>query len=243
MPNHLMSKIHFSGDQSRIDELLEFIKGDDTLFDFNKVIPMPESLNIETSSRTDSGLKAYRDFITMYTMDGTVEKDLLNIPKEKEEIFLKARPDINLDEWNLGRTAFQNEQKYGSKSWFEFHIQAWGSKWNSYNSEMAEDNTIEFCTAWTNVKPVVIALSQKFPDIEMKYQWADEDIGLNMGDVTFKGGECIDEISFENDSKEAFEFAADMWGLDLEEEGLIFNEKSGTYERQDMDTSESPTMG
>ena len=237
MPNHLMSKIHFSGDQSRIDELLESIKGDETLFDFNRVIPMPESLNIEASSRTDSGLRAYRDFITMYTMDGTIEKDLLNIPKEKEGIFLKTRPDIKLDEWNLGRTAFQNEQKYGSKSWFEFHIQQWGSKWNSYNSEMAEDNTIEFCTAWTNVKPVVIALSQKFPDIEMKYQWADEDIGLNMGDVTFKGGECIDEISFENDSKEAFEFAADMWGLDLEEEGLIFNEKSGTYERQDIRNS------
>ena len=243
MPNHLMSKIHFSGDQSRINELLEFIKGEDTIFDFNRVIPMPESLNIEASSRTDSGLKAYRDFITMYTMDGTVEKDLLNIPKEKEEIFLKARPDINLDEWNLGRTAFQNEQKYGVKTGYEFHIRLWGSKWNSYNSEMAEDNTIEFCTAWTNVKPVVIALSQKFPDIEMRYQWADEDIGVNMGDVTFKDGECIDEIGFNNDSKEAIEFAADMWGIDLEEEGFVFNEKSGTYERQDTDIAENPTMG
>ena len=240
MPNHLMSKIHFSGEQSRIDELLESIKGEETLFDFNRVIPMPESLNIEAGSHTENGLKAYRDFITAYTMDGTLEKDLLNIPKEKEEIFLKARPDIDLDEWNLGRTAFQNEQKYGSKNWYEFHIQQWGSKWNSYNSEMAEDNTIEFNTAWTNVKPVVIALSQKFPDIEINYRWADEDIGINMGDVTFKGGECVDEISFENDSKEAIEFAAEMWGLDLEEEGLIYNEKSGTYERQDIE--ESPTM-
>ena len=242
MPNHLMSKIHFSGEQSRIDELLESIKGEETLFDFNRVIPMPESLNIEAGTHTENGLKAYRDFITAYTMDGTVEKDLLNIPKEKEEIFLKARPDINLDEWNLGRTAFQNEQKYGSKTWYEFHIQAWGSKWNSYNSEMAEDNTIEFNTAWTNVKPVVLALSQKFPNIEISYRWADEDIGINMGDVTFKNGECVDEISFDNDSKEAIEFAADMWGIDLEEEGFVFNEKLGTYERQDMDIEESPTM-
>ncbi|MDE6725053.1 MAG: hypothetical protein K2J79_05555, partial [Ruminiclostridium sp.] len=106
----------------------------------------------------------------------------------------------------------------------------------------AEDNTIEFNTAWTNVKPVVLALSQKFPDIEMNYRWADEDIGINMGDVTFKNGECVDEVSFENDSKEAIEFAAEMWGIDLEEEGLYFNEKSGTYERQDIDAAESPTM-
>ena len=108
---------------------------------------------------------------------------------------------------------------------------------------MAEDNTIEFNTAWTNVKPVVLALSQKFPDIEINYRWADEDIGINMGDVTFKDGECVDEISFENDSKEAIEFAAEMWGLDLEEEGFVFNEKSGTYERQDTDIAENPTMG
>ena len=240
MPNHLMSKIHFSGEQSRINELLEFIKGEDTLFDFNKVIPMPESLNIEAGTHTENGLRAYREFIAMYTMDGTVEKDLLNIPKEKEDAFLKMRPDIKQNEWDLGRTAFQNEQKYGSQTWYQFHIQEWGSKWNSYNSEIAEDNTIEFCTAWTNVKPVVLVLSQKFPDIEMNYRWADEDIGINMGNVTFKGGECVDEISFENDSKEAIEFAAEMWGLDLEEEGLIYNEKSGTYERQDIE--ESPTM-
>ena len=243
MPNHLMSKIHFSGDQSRIDELLKSIKGEETIFDFNKVIHMPESLNIEAGSHTDNGLKAYKDFITTYTMDGTVEKDLLNIPKEKEEIFLRMRPDIKLDEWELGRTAFQNEQKYGVATWYQFCTERWGSKWNAYQTEITEDNTIEFNTAWSNVKPVVLALSQKFPDIEMNYRWADEDIGRNMGNVTFRGGECIDSIEFEACSKEAYEFAAEMWGLDLEEEGLIFNEESGTYERQNMDIAESPTMG
>ncbi len=117
MPNHLMSKLHFLGEQKRIEELLESIKGEETLFDFNKVLPMPESLNIEAGSRTDNGLKAYKDFISVYTMDGTEQKDLLNIPKEKEEVFLRMRPDIKRDEWNLGKTAFQNEQKYGAKTW------------------------------------------------------------------------------------------------------------------------------
>ncbi len=50
MPNHLMSKLHFSGEQKRIDELLESIKGEETLFDFNKVLPMPESLNSISST-------------------------------------------------------------------------------------------------------------------------------------------------------------------------------------------------
>ena len=83
MPNHLMSKLHFSGEQKRIDEILEFIKGEETLFDFNTIIPMPESLNIEEGSRTNNGLKSYMDFITAYTMDGTEKKGLDEYPERK----------------------------------------------------------------------------------------------------------------------------------------------------------------
>ena len=243
MPNHLLSSLHFSGEQKRIDELMESIKGEDTCFDFNTILPMPESLNIEAGIRTEKGLKAYKDFVYVYTFAGTEQKDLLNIPKDKEEIFLRTRRDIRRDEWELGKTAFQNEQKYGAATWYDWARENWGSKWNAYQTEELEDNTIEFNTAWSNVKPVILALSEKFPDVEMNYQWYDEDIGCNMGDVTFKDGECIDSIEFEAFSKEAFEFAAEMWGFDLEEEGYIFNEKTGIYEWQDMDIAESPTMG
>ena len=242
MPNHLLSNLHFFGDQKRIDELMKSIKGEETCFDFNAVLPMPESLNIESGSRTNNGLKAYKDFITVYTMDVTAEKDLLNIPKESEEAFLKFRPDIDREEWALGRTAFQNVQKYGAATWYDWARENWGSKWNAYQTERLEDNTIEFNTAWSNVKPVIFALSEKFPDIEMRYQWADEDIGSNVGDVTYKGGECIENIEFEPCSKEAYEFAAEMWGVDLENEGFIFNETTGTYEWQDTDATESPIM-
>ena len=40
MPNHLLSSLHFSGEQKRIDELMESIKGEDTCFDFNTILPM-----------------------------------------------------------------------------------------------------------------------------------------------------------------------------------------------------------
>ena len=78
-----MSKLHFSGEQKKINELLESIKGEETLFDFNKVLPMPESLNIEAGSRTNNGLKSYMDFITAYTMDGTEKKGLDEYPERK----------------------------------------------------------------------------------------------------------------------------------------------------------------
>ena len=83
-----MNRLHLSGDQERINKLLESVKGEDSVLDFNRIIPMPETLNIECGSRTDRGLKAYKEFIAVYTLDGTEKRDLLNIPKEKEEIFL-----------------------------------------------------------------------------------------------------------------------------------------------------------
>lgn len=52
--------------------------------DFNKVIPMPGSLNIETSSRTDQGLKAYRDFIEAYTVGHTEVLTSFGNVKRKE---------------------------------------------------------------------------------------------------------------------------------------------------------------
>lgn len=241
MPNHLMSKLHFSGEQKRIDELLESIKGEETLFDFNKVLPMPESLNIEAGSRTDNGLKAYKDFITAYTMDGTEKKDLLNIPKEKEDAFLRARQDIRRDEWELGRTAFQNEQKYGAPTWYEWAINAWGTKWSAYQAEIVEDNTIIFNTAWSRTMPVIQKLAKNFPDIKFEYCWADEDLGINTGTAEFENGEIIHDEFFEPQSKEAYELAAELWGLDLAEEGFIFDEEKQTYEYRD-EPNESPQM-
>lgn len=72
MPNHIINTIRLTGDQEKISELLESVK--DNRFgigslDFNKVIPMPESLQIETGSSMERGLKAYKQFIDIYTLN------------------------------------------------------------------------------------------------------------------------------------------------------------------------------
>lgn len=236
-----MNRLRLSGNQERINELLESVKGEETVLDFNQIIPMPESLNIECGSRTDRGLRAYKDFVYVYTFAGTEEKDLLNIPKEKEEIFLKARPDIKRDEWELGRAEFQNEQKYGAPTWYEWARQSWGTKWSAYNAEIVEDNTIMFNTAWSRAMPVIQKLAENFPDIHFEYCWADEDLGVNTGMDEFENSEIIHDEFFDPQSKEAYELAADLWNIDLAEEGYIFDEENQTYEYRD-EQSESPQM-
>lgn len=104
MPNHVENIITLSGNEQEIRRMLEHIKSDELgvgTVDFNKIIPMPESFNIETGTRTDRGLRAYRDFIEVYTF-GRSAKDALkaleDIPEKSEEIFLRQRTDIRRDE-------------------------------------------------------------------------------------------------------------------------------------------------
>ena len=125
MPNHVENHIEFSGDARQIRTMLESIKTDEYgigTIDFNKIIPMPKSLNVEAGSRTDRGLKAYRDFIEVYTFGRPAEdakKALENIPIESESAFLRQRTDIKCDEWELGKTAWNNIRQYGAPTWYE----------------------------------------------------------------------------------------------------------------------------
>ena len=59
MPNHITNILKFKGDSEQVHTMLDKIKSDELSLgsiDFNKIIPMPESLNIEAGSRTDEAL-------------------------------------------------------------------------------------------------------------------------------------------------------------------------------------------
>lgn len=244
MPNHVKNQLHLSGDRNRINELLKSIKGENTVLDFNKIIPMPESLHIEAGSKTERGLAAYKEFIAVYIFDGSVQKpDLLDIPEKSEQAFLRMRKDIQPDEWELGKTAFQNQIRYGAPTWYEWAIENWGTKWSAYDTGMEINNTIIFNTAWSRAMPVISKLAEMYPVISFMYRWADEDLGSNVGIAEFKSGELVHDEFYEACSREAYELAADLWGLNLEEEGYVFNEEKQTYEYDfSEEQSEDPSM-
>lgn len=236
MPNHVVNQISLQGDPEKIRLLLEAVKSDELgvgTMDFNKVIPMPESLNIEAGSRTDRGLKAYRDFVEIYTLAGTMNMDKLDaIPVESENVFLQQRKDIKEDEWELGKAAWNNIRQYGAPTWYEWAIHHWGTKWNAYGYEDGEDysgeDKLSFQTAWSAPHPVLERLSEMFPDIEMEHEWADEDIGQNCGRYSYQGGERIEEY-FPESEKEAIEFACRMWEYDPADMDLCLNAEGTGY--------------
>lgn len=182
MPNHVVNHISLNGDPEKIRSMLEAIKSDELgvgSVDFNKIIPMPKSLDIEESTRTDRGLKAYRDFIEVYTFGRSAEdalKALEDIPAESEEIFLRQRTDIKRDEWELGKTAWHNIRQYGAPTWYDWAINNWGTKWNAYGYgddkiDYHNGDMLYFQTAWAAPHPVLAKLAEMFPDIELEHEW------------------------------------------------------------------------
>lgn len=99
--------------------------------------------------------------------------------------------------------------------WYSWHIHFWGTKWNANETQVIDDYTVEFDTAWNMPEEVFKAISKKYnTTINVKY--ADENIGYNCGIVFYKNGE---EEGYEN--KEGDEkFADRLWGWgEQEEEG------------------------
>ena len=207
--------------------------------DFNKLIPMPPELKIECGSRKDAGLKLYREFVAV---SSAVSLSTLHAPEtvraaqvtahlEKWDAKEKADPEL----WELGKSAFQNIQKYGVPTWYEWSTQHWGTKWNAYQCRPLndKDDTMEFLTANGSVPRLVAAISRRYPDQEITYRWADENLGHNVGEIVFKNGEQIEMDILPDSSRAAYEMAAELTGIDLASCNLFLTADKSTYEYQE----------
>ena len=61
----------------------------------------------------------------------------------------------------------------------------------------------------------------------MDYCWADEDFGSNTGRLQFRNGEVVDGYIPDDQSPEAYEFAAAIQDLALEDFGLALDKDTG----------------
>lgn len=264
MPNHVTNRITIHADGAQLNEILEAVKYDEVgigSIDFNKLIPMPESLNIESGSETDRAISLYLTAINPMQPDmgcgkvsmeelaalnqGLNRKNCLrsyssNLTQGDIAKYTQYKP---LDEYlSLGKAAVENFINYGSATWYEWSIRNWGTKWNAYGYDDTDfhpkENVLEFKTAWDSVPEIMQVLSEKYPDVEFTYEYADEDIGSNAGRLVYFGGEITYEDIPRLHSKEAYEMAFDIWKCSPEDYDLVFSEDTGTYEfKPDLEMS------
>ena len=126
MPNHtdnLLSIVGRNKIKSILKPYLSRNKVDGSFLDFNKIVPMPDCI-LESLKFGDC------------------------------KQILKKRTEKQKDAWKL----LENENKIkclnetGVDGWYEWSIQNWGTKWNSYNNRFYKKDGCEclfFQTAWS----------------------------------------------------------------------------------------------
>jgi hypothetical protein len=79
-----------------------------------------------------------------------------------------------------------------------------------YSGSVISDSSVYFQTAWATPYKAMVSLSEKFPSVTIKVQYADEDFGHNVGEYTLLSGDEIDINIPEGGSSEAIKMALEI---------------------------------
>ena len=158
MPNWVAHKVTVRGDSSLISTFINAIKGEDCAFDFNKIAPMPESLNMASGGITDEAIVAYvtnngecqlsdelicwcKDCgVTNMFADDYINKTFDRVKKmikengvDKKYSFASGgfgtEAEPMLTLYDAGKIYVENVNNYGCTTWYDWARQNWGTKW------------------------------------------------------------------------------------------------------------------
>lgn len=195
MPNHVANILTVKGTPEQVKEVMDILVNENGNITFDKFAPMPEDLVKVTSPVSVVSQKEYDE--------------------KKAELERKLASGESVWSTTLPITKkMQKEyiEKYGVDNWYDWAKLNWGTKWGAYDGYKIDDNTVFFQTAWNTPVNAMITLSEKFPEVVINVQYADEDFGHNVGEYDVQGAEIIKENVPKGGSLEAIEMALDIQG-------------------------------
>lgn len=157
MPNWTTKFIHVEGREADLRAFLDAVEWQDQLFDFNRIIPMPEILKHTGSS--------------FLTIDGECVKSWYVVSRGEDF-------HENVRRFTPEEEALLNEIGYHNR--YHWPIEHWGTKWNACNPEIATDRLsagqldISFDTAWDSPMPVFRRIFEMFPALSFRCTWQHE---------------------------------------------------------------------
>lgn len=228
MPNWVVNRVTVTGSEEDIERFKALVTSDESVFDFNRIKPMPKELNIVSGGIEHLCIDAYLK--SRKTEAKSIEEFLeeINLPdwfkpdgKDHGVVFDRQTGPGGLgDIIAYGEVYCALKERYGATSWYDWCVRNWGTKWYaddaSIESESPTQLQYRFETAWNVPVEIYQALAEMFPDIDMHILFADEALGINCGTVEATGGAV--ETYWHGD----FEFACEVWGYDPKEMHVMY---------------------
>lgn len=184
MPNHVTNILKTS------QSVLAVLKSDQQLVDFSRIIPMPESIK-DTQSNGDAHLVELLNGehdLTRKSDDILCNLILANVLRDLESGGISKWPR---DRFCNFLRMLQNYRDYGATDWYRWSCKNWDTKWNAYSIESIDEG-VKFETAWSAPHSIIEKLAKMFPNEKIQHEWADEDIGNNLGKRLYYLGEVAD---------------------------------------------------
>lgn len=226
MPNYVRNIVKMKGIAD-----LPLYSGEDgeRAFDFNKLIPMPPELEMESGSRTEQCILYFlteRCTIPVKELDAQ-KMAIVNMLVDNvfapegwpEEVFNRAKKWTSESDGAIqdaayedGRQYVSNYEKYGSPTWYEWRYCNWGTKWNAHNTVIIDADTIIFDTAWSNPMPVIRKLCELYPDRRIEHWWADENAGHNTGHCILNCGS--EQVHRYNGGRKGWAIYQKCWNME-----------------------------
>jgi hypothetical protein len=169
------------------DDVFEFIRSGNSLFDFNKLIPMPKPLAVERGTKSVVALLCARnEGLSEWAQYPWVQEAGI---KTLADLCSHSRWDFD-EMVKFGSQLLKNEECYGAQTWYEWRVQHWGSKWPAYDAAFSTDKAgvLHFYTAWSPAFGVYECLAKYLPNHTIVIE-AFEPLNDECATIVLKDGE------------------------------------------------------
>lgn len=186
MPNHVYMNMHINGTDQEVANFFEKHFNDDNQFDFETFKPMPEALRGTTAP--------------------------VRPPRVNDK---EVEPNSTLYKAWEKETANLREE-HGYDNWYDWHIANWGTKWNSYDNEIHDDNSFHFETAWSMPEPIFEMMAEMYPTMSFEIEVVEEG-GYYAGRVFIAEGKVREDLTSDGDEWRAYATEFMGWTFDEQE--------------------------
>lgn len=178
--------------------------------DFEKIVPMAEDLNIEAGNMESAAIE--------YVIRECCGKVYLGRSyytgeaiKARAKILDKAEEEIGREELiEKGLRYITNIARHGYSTWHDWRIENWGTKWNAFDTEVIDKDTVKFSTATATPETILRKLSMQRPDTVLEITWASDDVWGEAGHATMTDG-FAEAVAYDRCSQKALDAYDYCW--------------------------------